>query len=54
MFVEIWRFCCVHLFGENATRNFSMALAADPTSIKEVLAFTMMPSAMPVRLTALA
>ena len=19
MFVEIWRFCCVHLFGENAT-----------------------------------
>ncbi len=33
-------------------RNFSMELAADPKSIKEVLAFTMMPSQMPVRLAA--
>jgi len=35
-------------------RNFSMELAADPATVKEVLAFTMMPSAMPVRLKALA
>ena len=34
-------------------RNFSMELAADPAEVKEVLAFTMMPSAMPVRLKAL-
>ena len=34
-------------------RNFSMELAADPTEVKEVLAFTMMPSTMPVRLKAL-
>jgi len=33
-------------------RNFSMELAADANSIKETLAFTMMPSHMPVRLTA--
>ena len=32
-------------------RNFSMQLAVDPAAIREVLAFTMMPSAMPVRLT---
>ncbi len=31
-------------------RNFTMELATDPASIKEVLAFTMMPSSMPVRL----
>ena len=31
-------------------RNFTMELATDPASVKEVLAFTMMPSAMPVRL----
>ena len=34
-------------------RNFSMELAADPATVKEVLAFTMMPSAMPVRLASL-
>jgi cytochrome P450 len=32
------------------TRNFSMEMAAEPASIKEVLAFTMMPNQMPVRL----
>lgn len=32
-------------------RNFSMQLAVEPAAIREVLAFTMMPSAMPVRLT---
>jgi len=31
-------------------RNFSMELACDPDAIKEVNGFTMMPSAMPVRL----
>jgi cytochrome P450 len=31
-------------------RNFSMELTVDPQSIQEVPAFTMMPSAMPVRL----
>jgi cytochrome P450 len=31
-------------------RNFTMELATERESIKEVLAFTMMPSAMPVRL----
>jgi cytochrome P450 len=31
-------------------RNFSMELAVDADAIKEVLAFTMMPSSMPVRL----
>jgi cytochrome P450 len=31
-------------------RNFTMELATERDSIKEVLAFTMMPSAMPVRL----
>jgi cytochrome P450 len=31
-------------------RNFSMELAVDPATIEEVLAFTMMPSTMPVRL----
>jgi cytochrome P450 len=34
------------------TRNFSMKLAASPDTIKEVAAFTMMPSTMPVRLSA--
>ncbi len=34
-------------------RNFSVELAADPASIREVMAFTMTPSRMPVRLTAL-
>lgn len=33
------------------TRNFSMRLAVDPKAVREVLAFTMMPSAVPVRLT---
>lgn len=32
-------------------RNFSMQLATDPAAVREVMAFTMMPSAMPVRLT---
>ena len=31
-------------------KNFEMRLAIDPGSIREVMAFTMMPSAMPVRL----
>jgi cytochrome P450 len=31
-------------------RNFSMQLATNPESIKEVAAFTMVPSEMPVRL----
>lgn len=31
-------------------RNFTLQLDADPASIREVMAFTMMPSAMPVRL----
>jgi len=31
-------------------RNFSMQLATDPAAVREVMAFTMMPSAMPVRL----
>ncbi len=31
-------------------RNFSLRLAVDPARIREVLAFTLMPSAMPVRL----
>ncbi len=31
-------------------RNFSLSLAVDPARIREVLAFTLMPSAMPVRL----
>jgi cytochrome P450 len=35
------------------TRNFSMELAASPDTIKEIAAFTMMPSTMPVRLEAL-
>jgi cytochrome P450 len=35
------------------TRNFSMELAASPDTIKEIAAFTMMPSSMPVRLKAL-
>jgi cytochrome P450 len=35
------------------SRNFSMELAADPDSIKEISAFTMMPSSMPVRLQSL-
>jgi cytochrome P450 len=35
-------------------RNFSVELAADPSTVSEVLAFTMMPSAMPVRLKPLA
>ncbi len=34
-------------------RNFSVEHAGDPASIREVMAFTMMPSAMPVRLKAL-
>ncbi len=33
-------------------RNFRLELATDPSSISEVLAFTMVPSAMPVRLRA--
>jgi cytochrome P450 len=33
-------------------RNFRLELATDPSSIGEVLAFTMVPSAMPVRLRA--
>lgn len=33
-------------------RNFSMELAADRSAIREILAFTMMPSQMPVRLKA--
>jgi cytochrome P450 len=33
-------------------RSFRVTLAADPASIDEVMAFTMMPSAMPVRLHA--
>jgi cytochrome P450 len=33
-------------------RDFRVTLAADPASIDEVMAFTMMPSAMPVRLHA--
>lgn len=32
-------------------RNFSMQLATDPAAVREVMAFTMMPSAMPVCLT---
>jgi hypothetical protein len=32
------------------SRNFSMELATSPESIKEIAAFTMMPSAMPVRI----
>jgi cytochrome P450 len=35
------------------TRNFSMELAASPDTIKEIAAFTMMPSSMPVRLEAI-
>ena len=35
------------------TRNFSMELAVGPDTIKEVAAFAMMPSSMPVRLEAL-
>jgi len=35
------------------SRNFSVELATDPSEISEVLAFTMMPSAMPVRLKSL-
>jgi cytochrome P450 len=31
-------------------RNFTMRLAVEPEAIREVMAFTMMPSAMPVRL----
>jgi hypothetical protein len=31
-------------------RSFSMQLAVDPAAIREVMAFTMMPSEMPVRL----
>jgi len=34
-------------------RNFSVRLAGDPATVKEVLNFTMMPSTMPVRLTSL-
>jgi len=32
-------------------RNFTMQLAIEPAAIREVMAFTMMPSEMPVRLT---
>jgi cytochrome P450 len=32
-------------------RNFSMELAGNPADISEVMAFTKMPSSMPVRLT---
>jgi hypothetical protein len=32
--------------------NFSIQMAVDPGTIREVTAFTMVPSAMPVRLTA--
>jgi len=35
------------------SRNFSMELATAPESIKEIAAFTMMPSTMPVRLESL-
>ncbi len=35
------------------SRNFSMELAANPETIKEISAFTMMPNSMPVRLKAL-
>jgi len=35
------------------SRNFSMELATDPDSIKEIAAFTMMPNTMPVRLESL-
>jgi cytochrome P450 len=35
------------------SRNFSMELATSPGSIKEIAAFTMVPSAMPVRLESL-
>jgi hypothetical protein len=35
------------------TRNFSMEPAASPDIIKEIAAFVMMPSSMPVRLQAL-
>ena len=34
-------------------RNFSVEHAGDPVDIREVMAFTMMPSAMPVRLSTL-
>ncbi len=34
-------------------RSFSLSLAADPASVHEVMAFTMTPDSMPVRLTAL-
>jgi hypothetical protein len=33
-------------------RNFTIELATDPAAVREVLAFTMMPSAMPLRLRA--
>jgi cytochrome P450 len=33
------------------TRNFAVQLAVEPASIREVMAFTMMPSEMPVRLS---
>ena len=35
-------------------RNFALEFAGDPASVKEVMAFTMMPSAMPVRLRSIA
>jgi cytochrome P450 len=34
------------------SRNFSMELAASPETIKEISAFAMVPSSMPVRLEA--
>jgi len=40
-------------YGCPRVRNFSMELATSPGSIKEIVAFTMMPNTMPVRLESL-